>query len=188
MQAEFVIVGAGSAGCAMAYRLAMAGRRVVVIEHGGTDAGPFIQMPAALSYPMNMARYDWGYRSEREPHLNNRELACPRGKVIGGSSSINGMVYVRGHAMDFDHWEESGARGWGYAVFGEVVEGKDIVDAISQVQTGAGGPFSRDAPAEQIIINSVEILYPEEPEAAQAQAGEDSNAEGESSTQEAKTE
>jgi choline dehydrogenase len=115
MKAEFVIVGAGSAGCAMAYRLAMAGRKVIVIEHGGTDAGPFIQMPAALSYPMNMKRYDWGYRSEPEPHLGGRTLACPRGKVIGGSSSINGMVYVRGHAMDFDHWEESGARGWGYA-------------------------------------------------------------------------
>ena len=115
MEAEFVIVGAGSAGCAMAYRLAEAGRKVIVIEHGGSDAGPFIQMPAALSYPMNMPRYDWGYKSEPEPHLNNRELVCPRGKVIGGSSSINGMVYVRGHAKDFDHWEERGAQGWGYA-------------------------------------------------------------------------
>ncbi|MGJ8616959.1 MAG: choline dehydrogenase [Sulfitobacter sp.] len=115
MQAEFVIVGAGSAGCAMAYRLAMAGRKVIVIEHGGTDAGPFIQMPAALSYPMNMKRYDWGYKSEPEKHLNNRRLVCPRGKVIGGSSSINGMVYVRGHAQDFDHWEEAGARGWSFA-------------------------------------------------------------------------
>ena len=113
--ADFVIVGAGSAGCAIAYRLAHAGASVLVIEHGGTDAGPFIQMPAALSYPMNMARYDWGYRSEPEPHLNNRQLACPRGKVIGGSSSINGMVYVRGHAMDYDHWAEMGADGWGYA-------------------------------------------------------------------------
>ncbi|MGB3243084.1 MAG: choline dehydrogenase [Sulfitobacter sp.] len=115
MQAEFVIVGAGSAGCAIAYRLAMAGRKVIVIEHGGTDAGPFIQMPAALSYPMNMKRYDWGYKSEPEPYLGGRKLACPRGKVVGGSSSINGMVYVRGHAMDFDHWEESGAQGWAYA-------------------------------------------------------------------------
>ncbi|QFT57267.1 Oxygen-dependent choline dehydrogenase [Sulfitobacter sp. THAF37] len=115
MQAEFVIVGAGSAGCAMAYRLAEAGRRVIVIEHGGSDAGPFIQMPAALSYPMNMKTYDWGYRTEPEPHLGGRRLACPRGKVIGGSSSINGMVYVRGHAMDFDHWQESGASGWSYA-------------------------------------------------------------------------
>jgi choline dehydrogenase len=89
---------------------------VLVIEHGGTDAGPFIQMPGALSYPMNMRRYDWGYRSEPEPHLGNRRLACcPRGKVIGGSSSINGMVYVRGHAGDYDHWRDSGAAGWGYA-------------------------------------------------------------------------
>jgi choline dehydrogenase len=115
MEADFVIIGAGSAGCAMAYRLANAGASVLVIEHGGTDAGPFIQMPAALSYPMNMARYDWGYHSEPEPHLNGRRLACPRGKVIGGSSSINGMVYVRGHAMDFDHWSDSGADGWSYA-------------------------------------------------------------------------
>lgn len=115
MQADYVIVGAGSAGCAMAYRLAEAGRSVLVIEHGGTDWGPFIQMPAALSYPMNMARYDWGYSSEPEPHLGGRRLATPRGKVVGGSSSINGMVYVRGHARDFDHWAETGADGWGYA-------------------------------------------------------------------------
>jgi len=115
MQADYVIVGAGSAGCAMAYRLGEAGKSVLVIEHGGTDAGPFIQMPAALSYPMNMKRYDWGYKSEPEPHLDGRELVCPRGKVVGGSSSINGMVYVRGHAMDYDHWAEAGADGWRYA-------------------------------------------------------------------------
>lgn len=115
MEADFVIVGAGSAGCALAYRLSEAGASVLVVEHGGSDAGPFIQMPAALSYPMNMRRYDWGFTSEPEPHLNHRRLACPRGKVIGGSSSINGMVYVRGHARDFDHWAASGATGWAYA-------------------------------------------------------------------------
>ncbi|ODM42675.1 choline dehydrogenase [Cereibacter johrii] len=112
---DYIIVGAGSAGCAMAYRLGEAGRSVLVIEHGGTDAGPFIQMPAALSYPMNMGIYDWGLKTEPEPHLDGRVLATPRGKVIGGSSSINGMVYVRGHARDFDHWAESGATGWGFA-------------------------------------------------------------------------
>ena len=112
--ADYVIIGAGSAGCAMAYRLAEAGKKVLVIEHGGTDAGPFIQMPAALSYPMNMAMYDWGFRSEPEPHLGGRQLATPRGKVIGGSSSVNGMIYVRGHARDYDHWAESGAAGWAY--------------------------------------------------------------------------
>ena len=115
MASDYVIVGAGSAGCAMAYRLAEAGRTVTVIEFGGTDAGPFIQMPGALSYPMNMGIYDWGFQTEPEPHLGGRVLATPRGKVIGGSSSINGMVYVRGHAKDFDHWSEQGAHGWSYA-------------------------------------------------------------------------
>jgi choline dehydrogenase len=115
MKAEYVIVGAGSAGCALAYRLSEAGKSVIVIEHGGTDAGPLIQMPGALSFPMNMKLYDWGFRTEPEPHLGGRRLACPRGKVIGGSSSINGMIYVRGHARDYDHWRDEGATGWGYA-------------------------------------------------------------------------
>ena len=74
MQADYVIVGAGSAGCAMAYRLSEAGKSVLVIEHGGTDAGPFIQMPAALSYPMNMKTYDWGYLSAPEPGLPSTRL------------------------------------------------------------------------------------------------------------------
>jgi choline dehydrogenase len=115
MTSDYVIVGAGSAGCAMAFRLAEAGRSVTIIEHGGSDAGPFIQMPAALSYPMNMGLYDWGFATEPEPHLGGRRLVTPRGKVIGGSSSINGMVYVRGHARDFDTWAEMGADGWAYA-------------------------------------------------------------------------
>ena len=115
MEADFVIVGAGSAGCALAYRLSESGASVIVIEHGGSDVGPFIQMPGALSYPMNMPIYDWGFQSEPEPHLGGRRLATPRGKVIGGSSSINGMVYVRGHARDFDTWAEMGADGWSYA-------------------------------------------------------------------------
>ena len=130
MEADYVIVGAGSAGCAMAYRLGEAGRSVIVIEHGGSDAGPFIQMPGALSYPMNMPLYDWGFRSEPEPHLGGRMLATPRGKVIGGSSSINGMVFVRGHARDFDHWAESGATGWSYA---------DVLPYFRRLETWHGG-------------------------------------------------
>ena len=114
-EADFVVVGSGSAGSALAYRLSEDGKhRVIVIEHGGSDFGPLIQMPSALSYPMNMRRYDWGFATEPEPHLGGRRLVTPRGKVVGGSSSINGMVYVRGHACDFDHWEEVGAEGWGY--------------------------------------------------------------------------
>jgi choline dehydrogenase len=115
-EADFVIIGSGSAGSAMAYRLGEDGRNsVLVLEYGGTDYGPFIQMPGALSYPMGMRRYDWGFRTEPEPGLGGRRLACPRGKVIGGSSSINGMVYVRGHAHDFDRWADAGADGWAYA-------------------------------------------------------------------------
>jgi choline dehydrogenase len=116
MEADFVIIGSGSAGAAMAYRLSEDGQHsVIVLEFGGSDAGPLIQMPAALSYPMNMPRYDWGFRSEPEPNLNNRQLVVPRGKVVGGSSSVNGMVYVRGNPADYDYWAESGAAGWGYA-------------------------------------------------------------------------
>ncbi|MCI5086372.1 MAG: choline dehydrogenase [Rhodovulum sp.] len=134
--ADFVIVGAGSAGCAMAYRLSEDGTNsVLVLEFGGTDAGPFIQMPAALSYPMNMRRYDWGYWSDPEPHLGGRRLACPRGKVIGGSSSINGMVYVRGHAMDYDHWAEAGAHGWGYA---------DVLPYFKRMETWHDGGHGGD--------------------------------------------
>ncbi|MFN3722510.1 MAG: choline dehydrogenase [Paracoccaceae bacterium] len=130
MHADYIIIGAGSAGCAMAYRLAEAGRRVTVIEAGGSDAGPFIQMPAALSYPMNMGIYDWGLQSEPEPHLGGRRMATPRGKVIGGSSSINGMVYVRGHARDYDTWAEMGADGWGYA---------DVLPYFRRMETSHGG-------------------------------------------------
>ncbi len=115
MQAQYVIIGSGSAGSAIAYRLGEAGKSVIVIEQGGSDRGPFIQMPAALSYPMNMPLYDWGFQSEPEPHLGGRRLATPRGKVVGGSSSINGMVYVRGNAKDYDTWEAMGAQGWSYA-------------------------------------------------------------------------
>ena len=128
---DYIIIGSGSAGSALAYRLGEDGtRRVLVLEYGGTDAGPLIQMPAALSYPMNMPRYDWGYLAEPEPALGGRRLVCPRGKVIGGSSSINGMIYVRGHAGDYAHWEESGAAGWGYA---------DVLPYFRRMETSHGG-------------------------------------------------
>ncbi len=136
MQADYVIVGAGSAGCAMAYRLGESGASVLVIEHGGSDVGPLIQMPAALSYPMNMGRYDWGFMSEPEPHLGNRKLVCPRGKVIGGSSSVNGMVYVRGNAHDYDHWAKQGARGWGYG---------DVLPYFKRMENWHAGGHGGDA-------------------------------------------
>ncbi|MER8832102.1 choline dehydrogenase [Mesorhizobium sp. M0909] len=131
LEADFVIIGSGSAGSAMAYRLSEDGKHsVIVIEYGGSDIGPLIQMPSALSIPLNMSLYDWGFASEPEPHLGGRVLATPRGKVIGGSSSINGMVYVRGHARDFDHWAEQGAAGWGFA---------DVLPYFKRMEDSAGG-------------------------------------------------
>ena len=113
---DYVIVGAGSAGCVLADRLSADGtNRVLVLEFGGSDRSVFIQMPSALAIPMNKARYNWQYESEPEPALGGRRLHTPRGKVLGGSSSINGLVYVRGNALDFERWREEGARGWGYA-------------------------------------------------------------------------
>ena len=113
---DYIIVGAGSAGCVLADRLTEDGRStVLVLECGGSDRSLVIQMPAALSIPMNSKTYDWGYSTEPEPHLGGRRLHCPRGKVLGGSSSINGLVYVRGHPLDFERWEQEGAKGWSYA-------------------------------------------------------------------------
>ena len=112
---DYIIVGAGSAGCVLANRLSEdSNNNVLLLETGGSDKSIFIQMPTALSIPMNTDKYAWQFYTEEEPYLDNRKMHCPRGKVLGGSSSINGMVYVRGHACDFDEWEESGAKNWGY--------------------------------------------------------------------------
>ncbi len=112
---DYVIVGAGSAGAALAHRLSESGEHSVrVLEFGGSDNSIFIKMPTAFSIPMNMKRYDWGFHSEKEPGLKGRSLHQARGKVLGGSSSINGLVYVRGCAGDFEEWEALGAAGWSY--------------------------------------------------------------------------
>ena len=128
---DYVIVGAGSAGCVLADRLSEDRRdQVLLLEFGGSDRSVWIQMPSALSIPMNSPRYDWGYRTESEPQLNGRRLHTPRGKVLGGSSSINGMVYVRGNALDFERWESEGASGWGYA---------DVLPYFRRAEGRAGG-------------------------------------------------
>ncbi|MGF6695130.1 choline dehydrogenase [Metapseudomonas resinovorans] len=112
---DYIIIGAGSAGCVLANRLTEdAGTSVLVLEFGGSDRSVLIQMPSAFSIPMNTKKYNWRYETVAELHLDGRRLHCPRGKVLGGSSSINGLVYIRGHAYDFDEWESLGAKNWGY--------------------------------------------------------------------------
>jgi choline dehydrogenase len=112
---DYIIIGAGSAGCVLANRLTEdPATSVLVLESGGSDNSIFIKMPTAFSIPMNMKRFNWFFMSKPEPHLDGRRVHCPRGKVIGGSSSINGLVYVRGHAYDFDQWAELGATDWEY--------------------------------------------------------------------------
>jgi choline dehydrogenase len=128
---DYVIVGAGSAGCVLADRLTEDGRdQVLLLEYGGSDRSVWIQMPSALSIPMNMPKYDWGYYTESEPQLEGRRLHTPRGKVLGGSSSINGMVYVRGNALDYERWESEGATGWSY---------RDVLPYFKRAESRAGG-------------------------------------------------
>ena len=118
MQSEFdyVIAGAGSAGCVLARRLSDAGHKVLLIEVGGSDSSWIIRMPAGLRSAFKpTSKYNWWYHTEEQRHLNNRRIQQPRGRVLGGSSSINGMTWLRGHPLDYDRWEAEGATGWSWA-------------------------------------------------------------------------
>ena len=116
-QYDYIIVGAGSAGCVLANRLGEdEGARILLLEAGPADHSIFIHMPSAFAYPLANDKYNWFYDTEPEPFMNNRRMHCPRGRVLGGSSSINGMVYIRGHAFDYDAWARMpGLEHWSYA-------------------------------------------------------------------------
>jgi choline dehydrogenase len=113
---DYIVVGAGSAGCVLANRLSASGaHRVLLLEAGGSDRTPWIQVPIGYGRTFNDPRYNWMYQAEADPGLNSRRAFWPRGKVLGGSSSINAMIYVRGQPGDFDDWRDAGNPGWSYA-------------------------------------------------------------------------
>jgi choline dehydrogenase len=112
---DFVIIGAGSAGCVLANRLTADGKtRVALVEAGGRDNWIWFHIPAGYLFAIGNPRADWMFRTEPDPGLNGRSLAYPRGKVLGGSSAINAMIYMRGQAADYDHWRQMGLQGWGW--------------------------------------------------------------------------
>lgn len=140
---DIVIVGAGSAGCVLANRLSEnPNRRVLLLEAGGKDRNPFIHMPAGLWQLRNNTRINWNYYTEPEPQLNDRRLYWPRGRVLGGSSSINAMCYSRGHRKDYDDWAAAGATGWSFeACLPFFIKSEDQGRGPSGLH-GVGGPLS----------------------------------------------
>ncbi|WP_137701133.1 GMC family oxidoreductase [Marimonas lutisalis] len=141
MDWDHIIVGAGSAGCVMAKRLADAGRKVLLLEAGGRDNYHWVHIPIGYLYCIGNPRTDWMYKTAEDPGLNGRSLLYPRGKVLGGCSSINGMLYLRGQAADYDGWRQMGLTGWGWEdVLPLFRKSEDYVDGASDLH-GEGGEW-----------------------------------------------
>ncbi len=149
-----IIIGAGSAGCVLAARLSEdKGRQVLLIEAGGKDDHPYVRMPLGFLRAMLNPKHNWGYVSEPEPNLNNRSLNLPRGRLLGGSSSINGMFYMRGHPRDYDTWRQMGCEGWGYA---------DVLPYFKKMETSWRGPgkyHGGDGPLNVVPIDTRRLLH-----------------------------
>ncbi len=140
IETDYVIVGAGSAGCVLANRLSE-DAQVVLLEAGGRDNYHWVHIPVGYLYCIGNPRTDWGFRTAPEPGLNGRSLLYPRGRILGGCSSINGMVYMRGQAADYDHWRQLGLRGWGWEdVLPYFRKSEDHVEGANEYH-GAGGEW-----------------------------------------------
>ena len=140
---DYIIIGAGSAGCVLANRLTEDGTtKVLLLEAGGKDNSILVKMPAGVgSLIKAKGAYNWGFWTEEEPHLDNRKLWWPRGKGWGGSSSINGMIYIRGHARDYDQWRQMGLAGWGYADVLPYFKRSEGLDTGADPWHGGDGPL-----------------------------------------------
>ncbi len=143
MQFDFIVVGAGSAGCALANRLSEDPRNsVALVEAGGRDSSPWIHIPVGYFKTMGNPATDWCYQTEPDPGLNGRSIAWPRGKVLGGSSSINGLLYVRGQPQDFDHWRQLGNMGWSWSDVLPFFKRSEDWEKRTGENRGVGGPLS----------------------------------------------
>ena len=138
---DYIIIGAGSAGCVLANRLTEdPDTRVLLLEAGGKDASILIHMPAGVGELIKAkGAHNWGFWTEPEPNLNNRRLWWPRGKGWGGSSSINGMIYIRGHARDYDQWRQMGLAGWSYADVLPYFKRSEMLEEGADAYHGDGG-------------------------------------------------